>query len=108
MNITVKRSEWLKGVGNQNSFLCHPLTNEKCIIGFWALGCGYSEKEIKGIKGIVTLKEQDEERAKIFGNIDFIHEAFEWNDLTHIPDELRESKLEQIFEQAGHTLSIVD
>ena len=51
MKLVIDESKWLRGEGHEHSRLLREKDGKMCCLGFLALACGFSEKEIKGRGG---------------------------------------------------------
>lgn len=52
---TVKRSEWLRGEGDDDSYLYRTTDSKKCCVGFFALACGLEQRQIENIVSMAEL-----------------------------------------------------
>lgn len=57
IEFTVKRSEWLRGEGNEKSKLLLPSDGKKCCLGFLALALGAKEEDISNMDAPVNASD---------------------------------------------------
>lgn len=111
MEFTVKRSEWLRGKGSDESYLLRE-DGFKCCVGFFCLAAGLSPKQIEDDKEIE--KKHDDMRHDLF--MDFYNitrtswaaDVYCTNDDTRIRDAEREERLTRMFLNRGHIIKFVD
>ena len=114
MKLTIKRSEWLRGEGPDDSLLLRQSDGKKCCLGFLALALDATEKYISGRaspanapalswpEGFV-LKDLDS-RYENSGCIDLI----ETNDTTFLSETEREDALTKHFKKFDIDVEFVD
>jgi len=49
MDLIIDRSKWLRGEGSQRSKLLREEDGKMCCLGFYALACGLTPEQIKGV-----------------------------------------------------------
>ena len=110
MNVTVKRSEWLRG--QMPSFLLHPRSEMKCCLGFACLQAGAEPDEIRGLSLVNTAASRSEAVARAFprgpSGEEFLSIAYQLNDTRTLSDESREQRLAAHFAANDHALTFVD
>jgi hypothetical protein len=104
--VIIKKSEWLRGEGNINSYLYRSADGRKCCIGFFCEQIlGLSTGELVDRKVISEVLDQDEDThsAWIEGE-----DVYEVNDDDRIGDEERMEQLKQIAAKRGYDFVFVD
>jgi hypothetical protein len=117
MKLIINRREWRRGEsaaekGDPTALLCKD--GSKCCLGFYALQCGFTPKQIRGALGPidvpVTNKTTSPEWLKLiwFNAALRIHQnslltadAMQINDTADYTEEERESKLTKLFAENG-------
>lgn len=117
---TVYRSRWIRGqaIGFLHKF------NKHCCVGFYALACGFTERQLEEVGRFETLAFESrhlgvsmEEKTKILhmdhtffsGNKDnYETRAYKVNDNPDITDEEREAQLTAIFAEADVVVHFKD
>jgi len=105
---TVKRSKWWRGKGEDKSSLRKP-GGKQCCLGFYARACGMKAKDIKNVRLISSIKENQVkfELLSAFG----VHDEFDLaqiNDDEFYDDITREQKLINRFVKHGITVTFED
>lgn len=116
-SLVIKRSEWLRGF---DSRLLEVDSGKKCCLGFYAIACGYSEKEISDYGSPSNLLEIDnvpnlfpewlvpsrENRLNSSPAANLININDMNNDV--LGDKERESIIKEIFSNHGVKVTFVD
>ena len=99
MRFEVKRSNWLRGEGDMDSYLLRAKDGKMCCLGFLGRSCGWSDDALK-----------DRRTPVVFGFVpDFpdaldlraLDAAMHLNDNASITDQEREAELVKLFAQHG-------
>lgn len=124
MNFTVIRSKWYRGKGADDSKLLNK-HGMSCCLGFVGSACGISDLELEDEPSPEDTRYNSDDAASkwpewMFGNITFTGAklpnadspdcrlAMAINDNPYINDDVRESKLIELFAKHGDTLTFVD
>lgn len=115
MKFTVKRSEWLRGEGNENSYLLRNEDNKMCCLGFYSLQCEIKKESISGTKcprglhndlGALEFDKYPEWMKDLHSqDLGFIMII---NDQIDLTDSEREPQLTEIFKRNGDEITFVD
>lgn len=62
---TVKRSEWYRGKGPQDSLLLNE-DKQKCCLGFYGIACGLRSQDIRGISAPAGVIDEHNKLWKSF------------------------------------------
>ena len=100
MRVVVKKRRWLRGEGNDASYLFRPKDRKMCCIGFLAKRLGCSTKEIYGKTALDLLSSVPAMtfEAQYSGAL---HDAYEINDDEDINDQERTQRLREIGKAMG-------
>ena len=107
LNVTVKRSQWLRGEGPKGSKLLRSSDNKMCCMGFASIVAGISKEFIEdhGTVGDVCLPEFKDipESLWLFQREEHTtrYAIYGTNDNERLTDEEREAKLKALGEQVG-------
>lgn len=108
---TVKRSEWYRGKGYEESKLLRE-DGKRCCIGFVGQQCGFTDERLLGISTVARSRYNGDSSAwpawmlKEFSGE--IQEAYTVNDRESITDGEREAQLKEIFKRNGYEIVFVD
>lgn len=122
MKFQIKRSEWRRGQGSFGSCLLSRHGEGKCCVGFFCLAAGLTEDQIRAKCYIGTSEASsvrpsefpDPELAKPwigtmrYGKSKASEPIYIVNDDPHIPDDMREGRLKQLFAELGHEVEFVE
>ena len=101
---TVKRKNWYRGKGSDESCLI-TADNKKCCLGFYALSCGLKKSDILKVRtpGEVDLSDKKWITFLLEVGTDSVEcdEAMEINDDQNISDKKREKLLKKLFKNQG-------
>jgi hypothetical protein len=122
MKFTIDRSKWLRGEGQENSYLLRERDGKMCCLGMFGLACGLETEQIKEIAApclVPTdggpaasfwvkknaaasfLFDEEDENSRACGELMSINDALE------IDREAREEKIVEIFAKNGITVEFV-
>lgn len=112
MEFTVNRKTWLRGEGDDDSYLLRGSDGKMCCLGFRAMACGHRPEDIVN-HGTPFKLEYD--ACKWGAYVDFVGqansaacmEAMAVNDDSDIADAERESSLAIILAKLGDTVTFV-
>lgn len=108
---TVKRSEWYRGKGDEESKLLRE-DGKRCCIGFVGQQCGFADERLLGISTVARARDNGDSSVwpawmlKELGGE--IQEAYTVNDRESITDGEREAQLKEIFKRNGDEIVFVD
>ncbi len=119
MKFEVKRSEWYRGLWENNSALfvkrqdrtSGQMDRKRCCLGFFANACGLSDRQIVNCHELSDVSEVSTKGATDDWNslpIGLLGDIMETNDNGNTSDEQREKKLTKLFKKAGHEIVFVD
>lgn len=130
MKVTIDRTMWHRGQGAGSSALRVQETGKMCCLGFLALECGYSAKEITTFTSPGTLAQSQDLAANKFpeklvdpnmivnkfddknrarsGNTPLCTELMVVNDDRHMTERGREDELSTIFAEAGIEVQFIN
>ena len=118
--LTISESRWLRGIGDEDSYLKSPTEDKLCCLGFCALAAGYPINEITSIRQPADLDPPQKiieafpfllKERMHFGNYkawidsDVTNSLMEINDDETISDDERKEKLTQVFADNGVTVT---
>ena len=116
MKVTIDRSKWLRGEGEDKSYLLRATDGKMCCLGFLGLACGLTEDEIrdcdtpldtrKYYKFPAGLLRQTEDGVWV--NSIFSGLLMGFNDSEEYSEEEREAELTQLFKLIGIELEFTD
>lgn len=116
LKLIIERSKWLRGGNGEDSLLRSPESGKMCCLGFLALQCGYSTKDINGIatpesigkksKFIPGLVEYN--HYNTLGNTNLCNKLMYINDAYRITESQREKRLTTWFKYLEVDVSFVD
>lgn len=104
----VDRDTWYRGKGRNSSFL---LTREgqRCCIGFVGKQCGVPDKDMVGVGGVRGVPGRHSwptwfDAGVRLSTMSDLYRAYEINDDMDITDEIREARLQELFQKHGDTI----
>jgi hypothetical protein len=111
MDITIKRSEWLRGEGAATSKLLREADQKMCCVGFACLAYGINREEILGCSGVSNVNRAVTRKLPSWYRNDHssdLADAYRENDEEDTLAETRERRLVKLFERNGDNLIFVD
>lgn len=122
---TVKRSEWLRGEGEDDSYLLRSSDNKKCCFGFLAIQRGIPEEAIKDVHSFAEMPSEfmkqipqgflNEDnymfkKANVTRviNADEATEAMVTNDMVETSDSEKEKELAERFKELNVQVEFID
>ena len=100
MRFEVKRSNWLRGEGAEESYLIRHEDGKMCCLGFLGRACGVANAEMRGLKNPFIPGLAEMFAAKVDASVAY-GPAMELNDNASITDQEREAELVKLFAQHG-------
>lgn len=120
-NLVIDKSIWLRGEGNEKSFLLRSADNKMCCVGIYMKSCGFTTKELKDngavedVEGYITYdtKGDPEKRFKQakcnwLQNRSTVSDLYETNDNEEISEAEREEQIIEGFAKNGVKVTFVD
>lgn len=114
---TVKRSNWYRGLGSENSRLLNS-EGKMCCLGFYSLACGFKKQEIDDIESPLNILENYTSkdwktcllnRSSIAPVNTFLSmELMKINDQYFTSDKIREDEITRLFKQVGIKVNFED
>lgn len=117
MKFQIKRSQWLRGEGSENSYLLRSKDGKKCCVGFFANACGLNDDVIKNRADLVSINHNinfDENLNKLIIdgilrlNNDISCNIYKTNDDKYLCDGEREPLLATYFKEIDVDVEFVD
>ena len=119
MKFQIKRSEWLRGEGSENSYLLRSKDGKKCCVGFFANACGLNDDVIKNYGDLCNMYLSNsniclnENLHKLIDvvlmvNSDIADNIYQTNDNKRFCDAEREEILVKLFKQIDCEAEFVD
>jgi hypothetical protein len=107
---TVKRSQWYRGNGSDQSKLLRE-DGQRCCIGFVGQQCGIKDADLLDNASVRSCDESVNGWPSWFiayPSSEDLQAAYSVNDSEDTTDEYREARLTAIFERYGDTLLFID
>jgi hypothetical protein len=70
--LVIDRDKWGRGQGFIESELLNARTGKMCCIGFLALSCGYTQREITGVGEVNTLTKEGQRKDELAKEINIL------------------------------------
>lgn len=111
VDFVVKRSEWYRGQGSQNSELLR-FDGKRCCIGFVGQQCRIDDADLRGQATVEEVYPSESYRLfPVWMKVPHspsLNLAYRINDDVDIDDDEREKQLKALFALQGDTISFVD
>lgn len=112
---TISRKKWLRGKGGINSFLFNQFNGKMCCIGFYAMHCGLTVKDILNVTTPGKLRKigkniplkmswlLSNKEGNLLGNSPACIDIMGANDDEVLPEWERETKIKEAFAAIANT-----
>lgn len=111
LKLVIKRSKWLRGEGGDCSYLLRKSDKKMCCLGFLALACGYTRKNISGYAEPTCLVDNKfplgliDEKGRSTPKCNSLMDI---NDSETFTDSVRELELKILFKKINVRVQFVD